>query len=128
MAEPMMAATADRAVSVAAIDREERYYLASQWQLMWRKFRRHRLAMASVSVLALLYLVAIFAEFFAPYDPNRRFADYPFLAPVRVRMFHDGALTAPFVYGVSSQFNADRFVNEYVVDRTQRYPLRLFAR
>ena len=34
---------------------EEKYYLASQWQLMWRKFRKHKLAMGGISVLIVLY-------------------------------------------------------------------------
>ena len=42
---------------------------ASQWQLMWWKFRRHKLAMAGLFVVVLLYLIALFAEFLAPFDP-----------------------------------------------------------
>ena len=43
----------------------ERYYLASQWQLIRRKFARHKLAKAGLVVLAVLYVVSMFAEFFA---------------------------------------------------------------
>ena len=108
---------------------DESYYIASQWQLMWRKFKRHKLAMVSVSILALLYILAIFAEFFSPYNPVRRFADYPFLPPSRVRFVHEGKFSIkPFVYGITSEFNADMFVNEYVEDTSLRYPLKLFIR
>jgi len=41
----------------------------SVWHLAWRKLRRHRLAMASLAVLALLVLMAVFAPLIAPYDP-----------------------------------------------------------
>lgn len=53
---------------------------ASQWQLMWRRFLRHRLAVAGMVVIVLLYLVALFAEFLAPFDPeqpNARFVYHP---------------------------------------------------
>ncbi len=43
---------------------------ASQWLLMRKKFGKHRLAMVSLFVLAGLYLVAIFADFVAPFDPQ----------------------------------------------------------
>ena len=31
---------------------QERFYRASQWQIMWWKFRRHRIAVAAAIVLA----------------------------------------------------------------------------
>ena len=54
---------AEAAREVTRPELQEEYFLASQWQLMWRKLRRHRLALVGATVLALLYLVAIFAEF-----------------------------------------------------------------
>lgn len=43
---------------------------ASQWKLIWYKFRRHRVAMVSLYVIICFYIVALFAEFFQPFDPN----------------------------------------------------------
>jgi peptide/nickel transport system permease protein len=43
---------------------------ASQWRLMWWAFRRHRLAMAGLAVVSTLYVIALFVEFLAPFDPN----------------------------------------------------------
>ncbi len=57
----------------AELSAEERYYLASQWQLMWQKFRHHKLAIIGGSVLVVLYLAAIFADFLAPYPKDIRF-------------------------------------------------------
>ncbi|GAH94316.1 unnamed protein product, partial [marine sediment metagenome] len=50
------------------ISKEEEFYLASQWQLMWRKFKKHKLAMLGGTILAIFYLVAIFSEFFSTED------------------------------------------------------------
>lgn len=37
---------------------------------VWKRFRRHRLAIAGIVVLALMVLAAVFAGQLAPYDPN----------------------------------------------------------
>ncbi len=42
----------------------------SQWSLVWRQFRRHKLALAGAAVLCVLFLVAIFADVISPHDPN----------------------------------------------------------
>ena len=45
---------------------DERYFVASSWTLMRRRFMRHRLALIGGVVLAVIYLLAIFADF-SPY-------------------------------------------------------------
>ena len=45
---------------------QERYYLASQWQLMWWKLKRHRLAVICGVILALNYATIMFSEIIAP--------------------------------------------------------------
>lgn len=42
----------------------------SQRSLVWRQFRRHKLAVASAAVLIFLAFVCVFAEQIAPHDPN----------------------------------------------------------
>ncbi|HEX2853690.1 MAG TPA: ABC transporter permease [Opitutaceae bacterium] len=44
----------------------------SQWALIRRRFRQHRLAVASLYMLAVLYALALGAEFFAPYTQEWR--------------------------------------------------------
>ena len=55
--------------------------VASQWQPMWWQFRRHRLAMASAVVLLVIYLVATFYEFIAPFDPLAFTPRYTYAPP-----------------------------------------------
>ena len=53
--------------SIEALSPEqERYYLASQWQMMWWRLRRHKLAVWSGMILALMYLSTVFTEVLAP--------------------------------------------------------------
>ena len=108
---------------------EEGYFVASQWQLMWRKYKRHKLAFVGMSVLSLLYLFGIFCEFFAPYDPYRRNADFTFAPPQRIRFLSDEGLhLRPFVYGWQRERDPVTLRPVYTVDRGARYPIRFLVR
>ena len=63
---------------------------APAWRLMWRKFRRHRLALISAIFLGLCYLILPVAGFIAPYTPNERSAEYLYAPPQGVHLFHEG--------------------------------------
>ena len=119
---------AEAARDTARPELQEQYFLASQWQLMWRKLRRHRLALAGATVLALLYVVAIFAEFFAPHDQFQRHNDFINAPPVLVRVFDDGRVRRPFVYPLVQTRNEVTLRREYTADTTRRLPLVLFVR
>ncbi len=69
--------------------RDEHILVASQWQLMWWKFRKHKLALVATVVIVLLYLVATFVEFVAPYDPEEQEARMAYRPPTRIH-FVDG--------------------------------------
>ena len=55
-----------------AREAELKYYTASQFQLMWWKFRKHRLALVGTVLLAIFVFIALFAEFLSPYAPGAR--------------------------------------------------------
>jgi len=42
-------------------EKEAKIFVASQWQLMWWRFRRHKVAIASAIIVFLIYMVALFA-------------------------------------------------------------------
>ena len=109
---------------------EERYYLASQWQLMRRKFTRHKLAIIGGVVLAIFYIAAIFCEFFAPYGMRERNPDRNY-APPQILRFVDadgGFHVRPFVYGLTETRDPETWRDIYTLDRSQRFPLQLFVR
>jgi len=54
-------------------EKGEEFYRAGQWQLVWWKFRRHKLANLGLVVLGIFYIFGLFAEFMAPYQPLHRF-------------------------------------------------------
>jgi len=100
---------------------------ASQWQLMWRKFRRHHLAMVGLIVVALFYLMALFADFIAPQSPTTYIAEYVYAPPQQIHFFRDGQF-APFVYGYSFERDPLSFKKIFAVDEETIIPLGLFVR
>jgi peptide/nickel transport system permease protein len=108
---------------------EERYYLASQWELMWRKFKKHGLAKLSLVLLGCFYVMAIFCEFIAPYGLESYNRRYTYCPPQRLHYFDEnGFHLRPFVYGIKAERNPKTLRRHYSVDRTQQYPLRFFVR
>ena len=78
---------------------EERLSVAPQWKLMWWKFRKHKMALICAVVIILLYIVAIFCEFVAPYNPELTFPQYQLSPPSIVRIRDaEGNFQRPFVY------------------------------
>ena len=107
---------------------EEAHFVASQWQLIWRKFRRHRLARLGAAIIAILVVLAVFAEFWSPYDIFERHTELVHLPPQRVRFIHEGRLHRPFVYGVTSERSTITYFLEFSDDRSHLYPVRFFVR
>jgi len=106
----------------------ERYYLSSQWRMMWLKLRRHRVAVFSAGLLAVFYLAIVIAEFLAPYEPNARNVDFIYAPPQRVRLFHEGELVGPFVYGLEHRLDLENLHRIYTPNPTQVQKLRFFCR
>jgi len=113
-----------------AHEKDETFYRAGQWQLVWWKFRRHKLAQIAMAVLGLFYLIVIFAEFISPYDPQKRFKDYSTLAPVNVQLVDaQGKFHLPFIYALERARDPVTLRPIYKEDTTsKRYPVVLFAR
>ena len=107
---------------------QEKYYLASQWKMIWWRFKRHRIAVASLFILLGSYAAIVIVEFLAPYNLHTRHIDYIYAPPQRVHLFHDGALVGPFVYGYKFELNLETLRREYVSDTSQPRPLRFFCR
>ena len=110
--------------------KEEKLYVASQWRLMWWRFKRHKLAMASAVVLAIFYLVALFCEFFAPYEPLYRDIDYVQAPPQRIHFVDEEGKfhLRPFTYKTNQILDAETWKRKAVEDKSRRYPVRFFIR
>jgi peptide/nickel transport system permease protein len=105
---------------------------ASQWRLMWWQFRRHRLAMASLIVLVLIYLVAAFCEFVAPFDPLAFTPRYTYAPPQRIHLFDRDAqgdlVLRPYVNGYKVTIDKVALRRVFVVDPAKKIPIGFFVR
>lgn len=114
--------------SIEALSPEqERYYMASQWQLMWWKFIRHRLALISGGFLLLMYGSILISEFLAPYNLHSRNINAIYSPPQSVHMFHDGSFVGPFVYGTHYKLNLTNLRREYTEDTSKIYKINFFC-
>ncbi len=109
------------------ISAEERFYLASQWQLMWRKFKKHKLAILGGTVLIIFYLMAIFCESFSTSDIYKRNRKYIYAPPQRIHFLdEEGFHFRPFVYGLKKTVEPKTFRRIYTEDKTKKYPIYFF--
>ncbi len=107
-------------------------FVASQSQLIWRRFRRHRLAVVSGIVLALMYLVALFAPAIAVYDTGRNFSRYTYAPPMAVHLFErtpDGSLRLRLhTYDFAVKVDPVAMRRSFVPDPNKPIPLGFFVR
>ncbi|RVE88955.1 ABC transporter permease [Sinorhizobium meliloti] len=101
---------------------------ASQLRLMWWKFKRHKVALASGIFLAVLYGMILICEFLAPYDLHTRNVDFIYAPPQRVHFFHEGEFVGPFVYGRTMTLDMDTLKRNYADDTSKVEPIRFFCR
>ncbi|KPK06547.1 MAG: peptide ABC transporter permease [Betaproteobacteria bacterium SG8_39] len=107
---------------------QERFYRASQWQIMWWKFRRHRIAVISGVILLLFYGSTLVSEALAPYELHSRDARHIYAPPQALHLFHEGSFVGPFVYGYNMQLNMTTLKREYAINPSKVQPLRFFCR
>jgi peptide/nickel transport system permease protein len=113
----------DAATALQKLDRSD--LDAPTWVLIWRRFRRNRLALISAAYLLAIYLVLPFAGFFAPYDPAYRNSDAIYKPPQAVSFFTAGhfAVTYPMV----SELSLETFQPVYKTDTSRPAPVRFLA-
>jgi peptide/nickel transport system permease protein len=105
----------------------DKFLNASQGQLIWWRFKRHRVAYIALFVLALSYFSIVVTEFLAPYNLHTRHSNYLYMPPQQVHFFHDGHFLGPFTYGVETRRNDETLELEYVEKTDRIYPVRFFC-
>lgn len=114
----------------ARSEKESRAFVASQWQLIWWRFSEHKAAMISGGVVILIYLVALFAEFVAPFTPDVVNAQYLYAPPQTLHLFdrRDGVKFAPHVLGYKSTVDAAAGRRTFTLDPEQFIPVSFFVK
>ena len=106
----------------------DQIYSASQWQLMWWRLKKHKLAMIASITLAILYFIVIFADFLAVAEPKLSEAKRGEMPPQGVHLTFDGINPKLYVYGTKGVRDPATFKKVFVADDTTRVPVRLFAK
>ncbi len=116
--------------SAAAAVIGDEYASLGQWALMWKKFRKHKLAMVGGVVTAIFYLIALFAEIIAPFPTATYNREYPYAPPQRIRLIlrtDEGTSFAPHVLGLDSVVDPRSFQRTYTPNPDKVIRVRFFS-
>lgn len=116
----------DSTSTVDSSREKQALYTASQSQLIWRRFKRHKLAQAAMFILALLYVIAALGEFIAPYDTKHDFKGFVYAPPAKIHLFDEGGFRGPFVYGLKGGRD-EQYNRVFEEVKEEKYALRLFV-
>lgn len=103
---------------------EEARYALSQWQLMWRKFIRSRMAIIGGVVILLFYVTALLAGFVAPYGADQRFIEYLYVPP---QGLHLDLRQGLYIWNLESKTNPETLLTTYAPDTQHRVPVRFLV-
>ena len=126
LAHPAHHAGVAELVQETGVHAEQRIAVATQWQLMWWRFRKHKLAVGGTLILAAFYFVSLFADFFAYADPNDSDAQRSLMAPHPIHWFDEGRF-APYVYGLKGMRDPLTFKRVYTFDTSRKIPVTFFG-
>lgn len=105
---------------------EERVAVATQLQLTWWRFKKHKVALISLAVVALFYLLAVLADFLATTDPHRTEAARSYIPPQPIHWIEDGRFR-PHVYALKGRRDPRTFKLVYAPDAAEKRYLVLLA-
>ncbi|MGI9407634.1 MAG: ABC transporter permease, partial [Hyphomicrobiaceae bacterium] len=106
---------------------QERYYMASQWKMMWWRFKKHRIAVWAGAILLAFYLVAMFVEVLAPYALQTKNVRYKYAPPQGIHLFHEGSFKGPFVYPFKIKRDFETMQRIFTADTSKPEPIRFFC-
>lgn len=92
-------------------------------QRIFRRFFKHRMAVVSLGVLVLLYMMMVFADFLAPYGETTEDRARSFMPPTRIYLDGSG------LYVRNAEIEIDPVTLQEVlkVERDKRYPIRFWV-
>jgi len=103
----------EKKVDANNLDNSFEVQYMSRGRLIWRAFRRHRLGRVALVVLAIFYILAIFADFFAPSDPYALKNQNTFSPPTKVYHEYKGESVAAYVLPIVGERDPITFRKTY---------------
>ena len=109
--------------------KDDDIYQASQWQMIWMNFRKHKLAIVSMWMIFVIYFIGIFCEILSPYDPHKYDSEKLRMPPQLIRFISkEGIHLRPFVYGFKKERDPYTLKELYTVEKEQIFPIHFFIR
>lgn len=102
------------------IEFEEKYM--TRGQLIWRAFLRHKLGVISLGILIILYMLALFADFFSPYNPIDQSLKHTYAPPTRIHRSYKGTKTKAYILPVITYVDKVTYERSY---KEMIFPRRL---
>ncbi|WP_323764418.1 ABC transporter permease [Marinovum sp.] len=122
----------DTASEVQAAESVKSPALLGPWALMWRQFRRHKIAWVSLYVTGFIYVVALFGEFLAPANYLETNTRAPFAPPQGVHFFthaEDGSREFRLhANGLKMEIDREAMRRHFVEDPEKVIPLGFFVK
>lgn len=104
----------------------------SLWQIAWKQFLKHPMARAGMWILGLLYGMALFAGFLAPYSPTEYESGsnrVSWVPPTKIHFVDEsGKFGRPFIYPLKRETDLETFRDIYTEDKTQKNEIQFFVR
>lgn len=108
-----------------------RLAVASQWQLVWWAFKRHRLAMVGLFVTIALYVVAVVPGFFAVNDPSQQNRRAVFHPPQALHIIDSGEngswAIRPYIHPYVLARDPTTLASVYKEDSERKVYLQMFG-
>jgi peptide/nickel transport system permease protein len=101
--------------------------IAPQWKLVWWRFRKSPLAVLGLVMVIALYLIALFAEFLAPFATSDFSPTHTYAPPQRIHLFKDGWNFDPHVTGYSVEINQESLQREFAIDPSKQIDIEFFT-
>ena len=96
---------------------------------IFRKIFKDKFAKSAFIVLAVLYLLILFADFIAPYSNTYSNRDMSYAPPSKVYTIDEnGKLSRPYTYNYIREFEPALMQTIYKQDRSQKHYIKLFAK
>lgn len=110
----------------ARLEEEEEIFVASQWRLMWWRFRKHKLAIAATVVVGIFYITFPLAEFLGFGDPAATATKFHLLRPQPLRFFDEGSFR-PHINGLKAYRDPFTFRRDYQIVDDLKFPVGFFV-
>lgn len=98
---------------------------SNQRSLVWRRFRKHKLAYFSFWVIVGVYLIAVLAPFLAPKPADFYAAEYPYAPPQQISVYDpgNGEGFGMYLHAYTQELDPVSWNREYTVNPDE--PIRL---